>query len=91
MYSVYIVTASCPKYGEYHYTIGSGYPDGKLCRLSVRHCIFIKLNSKKSRSGDRTRVDRTSLSKDLRLRPLGYNNTHNLIVLIVAIENARAL
>ena len=28
---------------------------------------------------------------DLRLRPLNHNNTHKLMVLIVGIENARAL
>ena len=33
----------------------------------------------------------TSLATDRLLRPLGHNNTHNLSVLIIGIENVRAL
>ena len=36
-------------------------------------------------------IELVSLAPGQRLRPLGHKNTHNLMVLIVGIENARAL
>ena len=33
----------------------------------------------------------TSMSNDLRLRPFGHDNSHNPMVLIVGIQNIRAL
>ena len=62
-----------------------------MIALSTYYTDHIKEKQNKSRSGDRTWIARISRSTDLRLRPLSHNNTHNLTVLIVDIENARVL
>ena len=54
-----------------------------------------KGNNMKSKNkfwcGKRTWFTRTFISNDLRLRPFGHDNSHKPPVLIVGIENVRAL
>ena len=51
-----------------------------------------KMKSKnKSWSGKRTWFSLSSMTNDLRLGPSGHENIHKPLVLIVGIENVRAL
>ena len=51
----------------------------------------MKNKNKKSKSWDRTWLSHTSMSNDLHLRPFGHDNSHKPMVLIVGIENVRAI
>ena len=51
----------------------------------------MKIKNTTKRALDRTGLSRISLPNDQRLRPFGQANSHNVMVLVVGIENVRAL
>ena len=55
------------------------------------HGGYIKLGEKRKTKANKKMLSRISMSSDLRLRSFGHENSHKSMVLIVDIENVRAL